>query len=57
MHSTLSSPLKDQANMSVPSNFAAWSLEPRGDLVVRDAPMYTVEDEEILIKVSPFAPT
>lgn len=33
-------------------NIAAWSPEPKGDLALKEAPMYEVHGEEILIKVS-----
>jgi hypothetical protein len=33
------------------TNLAAWSPSPKGDLVVKEAPMYSVEGDEILIKV------
>ena len=33
------------------SNLAAWSPSPKGDLEIKEAPMYTVEADEILIKV------
>ena len=34
------------------SNLAAWSPSPKGDLEIKEAPMYTVQGDEILIKVS-----
>lgn len=33
-------------------NLAAWSPSPKGDLEVKEAPMYSVQGDEILIKVS-----
>lgn len=43
---------KNLANMTTSTNLAAWQLAPKGDLEVRDAPMYKVDEDEILIKVS-----
>ena len=34
------------------ANFAAWSPSPKGDLEVKEAPMYSVQGDEILIKAS-----
>jgi len=34
------------------TNTAAWILSPKGDLVVKEAPMYEVHGDEILIKAS-----
>jgi hypothetical protein len=33
------------------SNLAAWSLAPKGNLVIQEAPVYEVTGDEILIKV------
>jgi hypothetical protein len=38
--------------MTTSTNLAAWQLAAKGDLDVREAPMYTVNGDEILIKVS-----
>jgi hypothetical protein len=35
------------------SNLAAWSPAPKADLEVKDAQLYTVTGDELLIKVSP----
>jgi hypothetical protein len=43
---------KEEANMTTSNNLAAWQLAAKGDIDVRDAPMYTVNEDEILIKVS-----
>jgi hypothetical protein len=32
-------------------NLAAWSPSPKGDLEVKEAPLYEVHDDEILIQV------
>jgi hypothetical protein len=37
--------------MTTAKNFAAWSPGPKADLEVREAPMYVVDGDEILIKV------
>jgi hypothetical protein len=42
------------ANMTSSTNLAAWQLAAKGDLDVREAPMYTVDEDEILIKVSSY---
>jgi hypothetical protein len=33
------------------ANFAAWSPSPKGDLEIKEAPLYSVQGDEILIKV------
>jgi hypothetical protein len=38
--------------MTTPTNLAAWQLAAKGDLDVNEAPMYEVNEDEILIKVS-----
>lgn len=38
--------------MATVNNLAAWQLAAKGDLVVQEAPMYTVNEGEVLIKVS-----
>jgi hypothetical protein len=38
--------------MTISTNFAAWQLAAKGDLDVKEAPMYEVIEDEILIKVS-----
>jgi hypothetical protein len=38
--------------MTTSTNLAAWQLAAKGDLDVREAPMYRVNGDEILIKVS-----
>jgi len=40
--------------MTSSTNLAAWQLAAKGDLDVREAPMYTVDEDEILIKVSSY---
>ena len=39
------------ANMTTSTNLAAWQLAAKSELDVRDAPMYTVDGDEVLIKV------
>lgn len=43
--------------MTTSANLAAWQLAAKGDLNVGEAPMYTVEEDEILIKVSLLPPS
>jgi hypothetical protein len=38
--------------MTTSTNLAAWQLAAKGDLDVKEAPMYTVNEDEVLIKVS-----
>ncbi len=38
--------------MSTSTNLAAWQLAAKGDLLVKEAPMYSVDGDEILIQVS-----
>jgi hypothetical protein len=42
--------------MTASNNLAAWQLAAKGDLDVREAPMYTVNEDEVLIKVSSYCP-
>jgi hypothetical protein len=37
--------------MSSPQNLAAWQLEAKADLEIKEAPYYEVKEDEILIKV------
>jgi hypothetical protein len=38
--------------MSTSTNLAAWQLAAKGDLDIKEAPIYEVNGDEILIKVS-----
>jgi len=38
--------------MTTSTNLAAWQLAAKGDLDVKEAPMYEVNGDEILTKVS-----
>lgn len=35
------------------TNLAAWSPSPKGHLEVKEAPMHSIQEDEILIKVRP----
>jgi len=37
--------------MSNPQNLAAWLQAPKADLEIKEAPIYSVSGDEILIKV------